>query len=304
MLKKLLSLILALALVFTFMACDSKDRDHDDEDEEDSAVAENEDKETIIEKDDVITFEEQVVVDNDDMTIIIQSIDPDGTWGYTLDLYLENKTDKNLMFSAENANINDVMCDPFFATSVSAGKKANESLSFDNETLEAIGIDAVTKIEMTFAVYNEDDWSEDHLLDQTVVVYPMGEAAAKTYTRTPVQDEITVFDTEECTMVILATDPDNFWGYGVTVYLYNKTETTVCFTVDSAALNDYEMDPVWSTMVSPGKHAVETISWFDTDLEENGITEVESIWLEVAAYDWDNWMSDNFVETEIEFAPF
>ena len=41
----------------------------------------------------------ETLVDNAYCSVTVKSIDPDNMWGYTLKLLLENKSDKELMFS-------------------------------------------------------------------------------------------------------------------------------------------------------------------------------------------------------------
>ncbi len=55
-----------------------------------------------------------VIADNDDVTIIVTGYDPDGFWGYTVNLYLVNKTDSEAMFSADNVSVNGFMVDPYW----------------------------------------------------------------------------------------------------------------------------------------------------------------------------------------------
>ena len=72
---------------------------------------------------------ELTLVDNEHCTVIIKSYDGDALLGYGVNVYLENKTDKELVFSLGEVSVNGYMCDPFWATTVSAGKKANEQIT-------------------------------------------------------------------------------------------------------------------------------------------------------------------------------
>lgn len=105
-------------------------------------------------------------------------------WGYTLKAQLENKsTEKTYMFSVESASINGVQCDPMFASEVAAGKKANEEINFSTDTLEENGIVEYTDIELTFKVYDSNDWSADPVGKETIHVYPYGEENAVAFVR-------------------------------------------------------------------------------------------------------------------------
>lgn len=98
---------------------------------------------------------EVVLVDNDDITFTLKSIDPDGGAGYTLKCYVENKTDEELLFTAENTSVNGFMADPFWSVSVPAGKNANTMIVF--MSLESNGIEDVNEIEFDLLVMPGSD---------------------------------------------------------------------------------------------------------------------------------------------------
>ena len=70
----------------------------------------------------------KVIVDREDLYFAIKEVRADAALGYTWKLYVENRTDKNLMFTFEKVSVNGVMCDPFWAEVITAGKKG--SLAF------------------------------------------------------------------------------------------------------------------------------------------------------------------------------
>ncbi len=118
------------------------------------------------------TFRETVLVDDENCTVSIKGVDADNLFGYTLQVYLENKTGKELMFSVDKVSVNGYMCDPFWAASVSAGKKSNEQISFSASDFEANGIEVVEEISFTLNVYDNNDWSADYLVEQAFTVNP------------------------------------------------------------------------------------------------------------------------------------
>ena len=120
----------------------------------------------------VAAFEEILLVDNENCTFKITSTGTDPIWGYTLQVYLENKTDVELMFSLDDVSVNGFMCDPFWASSVAAGKKANEEISFSDSDFEKNGITEVSEIVFTLTVYDANDWTADHLVSETFTIHP------------------------------------------------------------------------------------------------------------------------------------
>lgn len=117
-------------------------------------------------------FSALTLVDNEQFTVRISDIDPKGFWGYTLKVYLENKTDKELMFSTDNVSVNGFMCDPYWAVTVAPGKKANEDISFGEGDFERNNIQSVEQIEFTLCIYDSNDILAGNLLEQVFTVKP------------------------------------------------------------------------------------------------------------------------------------
>ena len=92
--------------------------------------------------------------------------------GYGVKVFLENKTDKELMFSVDQVSVNGYMCDPLWATTVAAGKKANEQITFFKSDLEENNITKVEEITFTLNVYDNNDWTAEHLVTETFTIKP------------------------------------------------------------------------------------------------------------------------------------
>ena len=117
-------------------------------------------------------FQEITLVDNDSCTVIIKGVEEDALLGYALNVYVENKTDLELMFSVDQVSVNGFMIDPFWATTVSAGKKANQQITFLESDFEANGIEQVEEISFTLNVYDNNDWLADYLVKEVFTVKP------------------------------------------------------------------------------------------------------------------------------------
>ncbi len=255
-------------------------------------------------KENDISFEEVTVADNNECTIKITGIEPDNLWGYTLKVYLENKsTDKTYMYSVTNASINGVECDPFFATEVAAGKKSNNEISFPTAALEENGITDFTDIELSFKVYDSNDWMADAVAEETIHIYPLGEENAEIFERQAQSTDNTLFDNEYVTVIVTGYEEDAIWGYTANLYLVNKTDVNIMFSVDESSINGYMIDPFYAQSVAAGKSASGSISWSGTALEENGITDVTQIEMNFRAYDSDNWTGEDFVNEHIILNP-
>lgn len=296
--KKLLKGILLLCLTLSLVACGGG---ADDTDGNNNAITNND---VAGAKKEEITFAGMVVVDNEYCKIEVTEIEPDNTWGYTLKVVLENKSaDKTFMYTTNNVAVNGVATEPLFAAEVTPGKKANESIHFMDTDLEENGIVDFTDIELTFRVYDSDDWSADNVAKETVHIYPYGEEKATVFTREAKDTDKVLADNEYVTVIATNCGEDDFWGYAVKLYLVNKTDKELMFATDDESINGYMADSFYAKSVAPGKCAFSTLSWSDTTLEENGITTVEEIELKLRVYDSNDWLADDYLNEVITITP-
>lgn len=285
--KKYITLLIALIMLFSISACGSNKTPHKNETDNKDGQSEPNNHE--------IDFSETTLVDDENCTIKVTSIDPNNMWGYTLNLYLENKTDKNLMFSIDNSSINGLMIDPVFASKVAAGKKANKEVSWNISALENAGMN-VTDITFEFRVYDSDDFMADNLVEKEFSIFPYGENAVQRFSYQEDPNDKIIFNNEYAAMIVTNFDEDGLFGYTMTVYLENKTDKEVMFGLDDCSVNGFMIDPFWSMQVNAGKKAISDISWSDSSFEENGIDKVDKIEFSMRVYDNNDFMAENLVE--------
>ncbi len=302
MYKKMIAFVLAAALSLSISAC-SADSSGETVATNPSQNATSKPANTETKPQEQNKFQETVLVDNDDLLFKITAIVEDPVWGYTLKAQIENKTDKDLMFALDDVSVNGYMCDPFFAATVTAGMKANKDISFSKDSFKEINIKDVTDICLTLRVYDTDNITGDDLLKEEFIIYPMGKEAAKEYPRQPQKDDIVLFDNENCTMIVTGFDSDSIWGYSANVYLVNKTDDTLMFSVGDAAINGFMCNPYFAVTVAPGKQCITAISWSKDALKDNNITEVETITLPIRVYESEDWIKGDIVNETFTVKP-
>lgn len=255
-------------------------------------------------KSNVAPFEEITAVDNDECSIKITGIDPDDIMGYALKTTLENKsTDKTYMFAVDNAAVDGVQADPFFASDVAPGKKANKEITFSSSALKKNGISDFTDIELIFRVYDSNDFSADPVAKETVHVYPQGEDKATTFKRAPQDTDNVIVDNDYATVIVTGYTKDKIMGYTVNLFLVNKTDNEAMFSVDNASVNGYMADPFFATSVMPGKCAFSSMSWSDSSLQENDIEEVKNIEFTLKIYNAEDIMAKPYTDEVITLNP-
>ena len=116
--------------------------------------------------------EDTVIVSNDTLTFIIENADDELADFYTLNCYMANHTDKNLMVSWDNVSVNGFMVDPYWSGILSAGKQAYTQVIFYRSDLEDQDIEVVQEVEFNLLVSDYDDWEADYLLDEVYTFNP------------------------------------------------------------------------------------------------------------------------------------
>ncbi len=307
--KKIAALLFALIMLFSLAACGAHTTEKDgtistnpDENTMEQPTATQEETTETVENE--IPFTEMVAIDNEECSIKFTGIEADNIWGYTVKTVLENKSsDKTYMFAIESASINGVQCDPFFATEVVAGKKSNEKISFADDSFEKSGITEVTDIEITFRVYDSEDWSADAVAEETVHIYPYGEEKAVKFVREAQPSDNVIINNDAVTVTVTGYGYDDIMGYTVHLFLENKTDKRVMFSVEAASVNGFMADPFYAYTVSSGTCAFSSISWADSTLKENDISDVETIEFNFRAYDEENWSDDDLANETITLNP-
>lgn len=250
-----------------------------------------------------VEFEEVTVADTEACSIKITGVKMDPIWGYTLKVLLENKSETTTyMCSVSSASVNGVSWDPFFATEVAPGKKKNDEINFFDDEKEAL-LSPFTDIALEFRVYDADDWASEDVLVESVHIYPLGEDKVQLYVREPQPEDIVLAEDDNFSMTVTGTEIDPLWGYTLKVYLVNKTQTPLTFSVDDVSVNGFMCDPFWATTVAPGTADFAKISWSDESFEENGIEEVEDIEMKLRVYNADDYSADNLYEDVISLNP-
>jgi len=104
--------------------------------------------------------------------VIVTGFSEDSIWGYTVNVYLVNKTDKELMFAADDVSVNGFMADPFWACSLGGEKVCFTSMSWSNSVFEENGIETVEDIEMNLRACDANDWNANDAFNEVVTLKP------------------------------------------------------------------------------------------------------------------------------------
>ena len=76
------------------------------------------------------------------------------------------------MFAVEDAGVNGYAIEQVWAKSIASGKSSFTDISWSDSALEENGIDAVNDIQLSFKVYDANDWTTDPLHRDRLYITP------------------------------------------------------------------------------------------------------------------------------------
>ena len=233
-----------------------------------------------------VTVTEQVLFEQDGVKVTLQSINFDGWWGPELSLLLENDTAKAVTVQAMNMSVNGAMVDGFLSCDVAADKKANDELTLSETELKMADIDVITDLSFYFNVYDSDSW-ETLFNTDTITIQT---SAAGSYVQSFDKSGTVVLDQNGVRITVQGLNSnESLWGVDVNVLVENNSGRSVYVQTDDVSVNGFMIYPYFSCAVTDGKVAYDMISFMQSDLDENNITEIDTVELIFHVFDYDNW---------------
>lgn len=232
-----------------------------------------------------ITIEEQVLLTWEDVTITATKYVSDAIWGDGVKVLIENNGTKDLGISCNAVIVNNYMISDLFSATVAAGKKSNETIYLSSSDLEAAGIENVGQVELYFHIYDGDSYST--LLDSEGITIKT--SAYDNMDTTPNDMGTELYNKNGIRIIGKYVEEDSFWGTAVLLYIENTTDENVTVSCEDMSINGFMVSPLLYSCVYSNKMAMDTITIFESDLEENDITSVDEIELKFHIYNSDTY---------------
>lgn len=221
----------------------------------------------------------------------------DDIWGKGLKVLIENDSEINATIQLNHIVVNNYMISNLFSTTVAAGKKANETIDLSTPVLETSGIDVIGEIALSFMIMNSDSY--DRLFDSEEIVIKTSENASMEIVSLDEGKELLNF--EGIKIVGKYVEENTIWGTGVQLFIENQRDDNVIVQCENMSINGFMVSPYFSSTVNSGRYAMDSITVFASDLEENDIESVEDIELVFRVLDADSY-STIFESEPIEFS--
>lgn len=271
---RLLAVVLCLTL-FATMALGSGSSDS----------GEQETTEDNVEDTSAVSVDEQILFEGNDIKITATGME-DGLFGTELKLLIENNSAKSVTIQARSANVNGFMVNTMMSADVAAGKKANDSLTFETSGLKDCGIEAIATMEFSFHIMDSETW-EDIVDTDTIIV---NTSIASTYVQEVDDSGEVLVETNGVKIVGKGLSAnDSFWGPGVILYIENNSDKNITIQTRDVSVNGFMVETIMSEEVVPGKKAMSAVQFLSSDLEANSITDITDIELYFHIFDTESW---------------
>lgn len=98
------------------------------------------------------------LVNKDGVRIVGKYVTEDSIWGAGVLLFIENKSDKDILVQCDNMSINGYMVTPYFSSQVNKGRMALDTITILSSDLEENNIDEVKDLELNFNIVDPDSY--------------------------------------------------------------------------------------------------------------------------------------------------
>ncbi len=239
-----------------------------------------------------ITIDEAVLFDQGGIRITAKSFNANGTLGPEVKLLIENDSEKSITVQSRNISVNGYMVESMMSADVASGKKANDTLTLMRSDLETAGITTISDIEFSFHIFDSETW--DTIVDSEMVRIETSAAEGFIYSFDDSGNQ--VYNENGVEIVVKGLSESGSWiGPAVVVYIYNSGDRDFTVQARDVSINGFMVDTLFSSDVVAGKHAMDTITFMSSELEENGIETIESVELSFHVFDMSSW--DTIVDT-------
>lgn len=289
--KKLLSLLIALVVVISLSACGDLTGDPADKTPTSTTSTTSS---SSVSSSEAVTLSEQVIFDSNDIKVTVTGMDHDNLFGPSVKVMLENNSSEDITVQTRKSSVNGVMADALFSVDVAAGKKANDSITFLSSDLEIAGVTTIKDIEFSLHIFNSDTW--DTIKDSDLIT--LVTSADPSFVQSFDDSGFVAYDEDDIKIVVKKlTSEDSLLGSELYLYVENNSNAYLTIQARDVSINGFMVDPLFSCDVLPGKKAFDTMTFMDSDLEDNNITDITDLELKFHIFDADSW--DTIKDSEI-----
>lgn len=260
---------------------------------------ENISSDTTSSKQEDVTIEEAVIFEHNDVVITAKEIVTDSIWGQGVKVLIENNSSSDVTVSCDALAVNGYMLTDFLYETVTAGQKSNSTIYCLSSDLKNAGISNIGEVDIWFYLLNPDTYDRTYESSEPSII--------KTSAYDSIDSTLDIGGTEILNqngirIVAKYVDEDSFWGKSVLIYAENNSGSNAIISCDDESINGFMIDGYYYASIKDGYKSFDTLEFFDSTLEENGIDKIENIKLKFSCIDADSYRTifeSDYVEISV-----
>lgn len=233
------------------------------------------------------SIEEQEIYNKDGVTVTAKKLVYDTVSGPQIVLAVKNDTDKTLMIQNAYTVVNGFMMKPVLDITAKPGKTVEEPMSLPYLGLAMASIHSLREIEFSLRILDSTTYGVMDTTPEVRFNLTGGTKSEPTFD----EDGQVVYDGKECKIVLKGIKRDTLFDSAnvVEVYMMNKTDKTIGIRNSKLTVNGYEITTAMETAILGEKRAVDVIELYDNELDEYGVTALDTVDVAFEINDYETW---------------
>lgn len=211
-------------------------------------------------------------------------------------LHIKNESDSPVRVMTANLSINGLMSTDSLFTEVAAQSETDGFVEISNEWFGEMGIQQITEAEFVIKVF---DTKNDEIMQSGVITVKTDAPAS--YKQQYDDSGFVIYNENGVRLSARALQKSKLSDdMEIIFYAENDTDSAISIMSDDVSVNGLPMEPLFVMTVGAGKKAVDTMVFYDEDLKENEIAEIDSVDARFKAF---NEELETVFETELVKVP-
>jgi len=230
---------------------------------------------------------ESVVYIDQGVTVTAKSLAYDPINGPVLTFTVQNSGENAVTVQSDLGSVNGYMLDAPFTAECPAGKSVEGRMELSYRSLALAEISVIGRVEFILRVM--DSKSFDQLAESDPIT--LTTSADQSDVTAADDSGQTAYDSGGVKIVLKGIDERRMYadGAALIVYTENGTDRNISVQTGEIKVNGYDFTSAMTAVILPGKKAVDIVTFFDMDMQEYGVSEIDSVELSFKIIDEETW---------------
>lgn len=219
-----------------------------------------------------VIIEEQVLFYHNGIMITATGFEADGMFGPEIEVIVENNSQQNITVDVRNSSVNGYMIGLGFID-VAAGETVIDAIQISKTDLDMCGIKTIADIEFNFLIYDSE--SVNTIVESDMI--KISTSASGSYVQEYDDSGEVLYEKNGIKIISKGLLEEGVYGADAMLYIENNSDKNVTVWTRHTSVNGVRIDPYIDGGIMSGKKTVTGMSFFSDDLDENGISAIETI---------------------------